>query len=69
MVNVAQGQAISSAASKPAQKPASTRCSRCSLIYLIEGVGSRLTISTEVMAIMMPDHPGLRARSRRSIES
>ena len=57
---VPQGQAINSAARPAKARPASTRCWRCSFMYLMDGVGKRLTISTEVMAMKMPDTQGSR---------
>ena len=60
MVMVAQGHAISRAARPAKQASARMRCWRCNFMYLIEGVGSRLTIRTEVMAMTTPEIQGWR---------
>src|SRR4029077_3381965 len=63
LVSVIHGQVIMKPASSPTNAQTSRRCWRAGRIYLIDGVGSWLTIRLEEIAIIAPLNTGLRNNS------
>src|SRR6185437_3608635 len=63
MVSVIHGQVIMKPARRPTKPHTIKRCWRAGRIYLIDGVGSWLTIRLDEIAIIAPLNTGLRNNS------